>query len=179
LPLQRRGIHYIDTDLPDVVATKKGILAALQKDVSLGGTLELLPLNALDKTAFREVVSRFPVGEIAIVNEGLLIYLDTYEKENLCSIIHRILMERGGCWVTADIYLKNRVQKLDLEIDEETLEFFAKHNIEDNKFESFEEARDFFERMGFVIEEEAHVDRSKLSVMTASRGAPEEEPRYF
>jgi hypothetical protein len=92
-------------------------------------------------------------------------YLDANEKEKLCGIIHKILNERGGYWITADIYLKNRHEKLDLKFDDRTKDFFEQHRIEDNKFGSFEEAEAFFRRMGFVVDKEANVSRSQLSSM--------------
>jgi O-methyltransferase involved in polyketide biosynthesis len=164
--VKQKGFYYIDTDLPDVIEMKKNIIATLKNDsFNTEGKLELLPLNALDEPQFDEIINRFPDAKIVIVNEGLLMYLDTNEKEKLCGIIHKILSERGGYWITADIYLKNRHEKLDLKFDDRTKDFFEQHHTEDNKFESFEEAEAFFRRMGFVIDKEANVSRSQLSSM--------------
>jgi O-methyltransferase involved in polyketide biosynthesis len=161
---KQHGIFYIDTDLPDLIAKKKDLLSALlMENKSIEGNLEILPLNALDEKQFLDTVTHFPKGEIAIVNEGLLMYLDSDEKEKLCSIIHRILKERGGYWITADIYLRNQQNKLDLKLDSKTKEFFEEHQIEENKFESFKEAETFFRRMGFVIDKEANIRSSSLS----------------
>lgn len=159
--IKKNGFHYIDTDLPDVIAMKKNIIASLSNNTE--SKLEILPLNALDQIQFHEIVTRFPEGEIAIVNEGLLMYLDSFEKEELCKIIHKILKERGGYWITADIYLKNQHNKLDLTFDSNTIKFFEQHQIENNKFDSFEDAAAFFKRMGFIIDKEADVKNSKLS----------------
>ena len=123
--------NYIDTDLPDVISTKKEIVDELRTD-NHKGVLEILPLNALDEDQFRKVVTRFPAGNIVIINEGLLMYLSATEKEVLCRIIHSILKERGGYWITADVYIKDKVGKLNLEIDGKTKHFFDKHNIEEN-----------------------------------------------
>ncbi|MBS1656068.1 MAG: class I SAM-dependent methyltransferase, partial [Bacteroidetes bacterium] len=72
---EQKDIHYIDTDLPDVVNIKKEIVAALQEKYSASDRMpELLPLNGLDEEQFDEVVNRFSTGPIAIVNEGLLMY---------------------------------------------------------------------------------------------------------
>lgn len=162
--IKKYGFHYIDTDLPDVIAVKNNIISSLSDSgLNTDSKLELLSLNALDQIQFNEIVNRFPEGEIAIVNEGLLMYLDTFEKEELCKIIHKILKERGGCWITADIYLKNQRNKLDLNFDPNTKKFFEQHQIEKNKFDSFEDARAFFKRMGFIIDKEADVKNSKLS----------------
>ncbi|MGN6163438.1 MAG: hypothetical protein ACTHOF_02765, partial [Flavisolibacter sp.] len=85
------------------------MVAALQNgSFSSKGKLEILPLNALDEQAFVEVVNRFAQGQIAIVNEGLLVYLNREEKLKLCSNIHKVLEQRGGYWITADIYIKQK-----------------------------------------------------------------------
>ena len=160
----RRGYYYIDTDLPEVIDIKKDFIKALEnQSAPLSGKLELLSLNCLDEERFRETVTHFPDGEIVIVNEGLLMYLNSKEKEDLCRIIHKILKERGGYWITADIYLKNKSEQLNLKIDDKTKDFFFQHNIEENKFGSFKEAEAFFKRMGFIIDKEARIKRSDLS----------------
>ena len=161
---QQKGVHYIDTDLPDIIAAKMEFIKNLQKgDIKTIGKLELLPLNALDINNFLEIIDHFPQGEIAIVNEGLLTYLMKQEKEKLCSIIHDILMERGGYWITADIGLKNKEAKLGLKYNEEINRFNKQHDTEGNSFESFEEAEIFFKNMGFVIDKVATVKYSEMS----------------
>lgn len=161
---KERGIYYIDTDLPDVINAKREFITSLQTEsVKLEGKLEILPMNALDENQFQEIVSHFPNGEIAILNEGLLMYLDTNEKVKLCRIIHKILRERGGYWITADIYLKNKLKKLELKVDDKTRDFFEQHNIEENRFDSFNEADTFFKSMGFIVEKEATIHRSQVS----------------
>jgi O-methyltransferase involved in polyketide biosynthesis len=69
--VQRHNVHYIDTDLPGIIAEKKKLVDAMQdRHATVTGNLELLPLNALDEDAFAEAVNRFEQGAIAIVNEG-------------------------------------------------------------------------------------------------------------
>jgi O-methyltransferase involved in polyketide biosynthesis len=162
---KKPGIYYIDTDLPEVISRKKKLIEKLRDEgVLTEGKLELRALNCLDEPAFTEITDCFPDGEIVIINEGLLMYLDMQEKERLCTIIRKNLLQRGGYWITADIYLKTK-QMSDLKIDDTTKEFFLLHKLEENKFNSFDEARDFFRRMGFLIDKEAEVKRSELSSM--------------
>ena len=164
--VRQKDVYYIDSDLPDIIAEKTDLLAVLKNgDSPIVGKLELLPLNALDEMQFQKTVDRFPVGPIVVVNEGLMMYLDINEKEKLCRIIHTILKNRGGYWITADIYLKNKNKELNLKVDDNTQQFYEQHKIEDNKFESFIEAEAFFNKMGFVIEKEAKVNASKLSTL--------------
>jgi O-methyltransferase involved in polyketide biosynthesis len=163
--VKQPGYHYIDTDLPEVVAIKKEFVAALSGKQVISA-LELLPLNALDEAAFEERVSHFPPGEIVIVNEGLLMYLDEKEKEQLCRIIHRVLLQRGGYWITADIYVKWDHTKAGIDRGEEWNAFYAQHRIHENMFDSFEAAEAFFERCGLVTDKMAVRDRTKLTALT-------------
>lgn len=161
---KHKEVHYIDTDLSEVIEPKKELIPALQNEnVEQPGKLELLPLNALDEEQFKAIVNRFSGEELVVVNEGLLMYLDIHEKEKLCKIIYNILKERGGYWITADIYVKKKHPEFSPALDEQTKEFFIQHRIEENKFESFAEAEAFFKRMGFIIDEVAEVKKSKLS----------------
>jgi O-methyltransferase involved in polyketide biosynthesis len=163
--VKRKGVYYIDTDLPGVIDTKKEFIKSLAgESFKPEGKLELLPLNVLDENQFHDIVSRFPGGEIAIVNEGLLMYLDIKEKEKLCGIIHEVLAKRGGCWITADVYIKSG-GGIGFETGGKTREFYGRHRIEDNKFENFEEAESFFRRAGFKIDKEADPGTRGLSSM--------------
>lgn len=160
-----KPVYYIDTDLPDLITTKKGLLENLQADIPvMKGTLETLPLNALDEAQFAEVTSHFPPGPVVVVNEGLLMYLGKEEKEKVCGLIHDLLKARGGYWITADIYIKNQLEQNGLREDAAS-EFFKAHRIEENKFESFEDAGDFFAAAGFELDKMALRDREKLSTL--------------
>jgi O-methyltransferase involved in polyketide biosynthesis len=162
--VMQKGVHYIDTDLPDVIASKKEFVKGLTKDGTVtSGKLEMLPLNALDATNFQEIICHFPQGEVVIVNEGLLTYLNKQEQKKLCSIIRNILIERGGYWITADIYLKNRRPKLGLKFNDEIMAFNERQNTEGNSFGSFIEAEMFFKDMGFAIDKEAKIKFSDMS----------------
>ena len=124
---RQRPVFYIDTDLPRLIETKRRFIEALdgltaappasptvtapqdpeRSAPASPGHYELQPLNALDTTTFNTLADRFPPGELTIINEGLLVYLDTSEKEQLCRNIRDILRQRGGSWITGDIYLKS------------------------------------------------------------------------
>lgn len=164
--VKQQDVHYIDTDLSGIIEKKKEMVAAMQTTESNPiGKLELLPLNALDEKQFTEIVSRFRPGPVVIVNEGLLMYLNSREKEQLCSIIHNVLKQRGGCWITADIYIKNPPGNTSLNFNDKFQQFLDQHNIEENKFDSLEAAEAFFIKNGFVIEKEAEPDYSKVSAL--------------
>lgn len=159
--MRKSGYYYIDTDLPEIVGIKKGFLDSLKKNVQTGdSTLETLELNALDEDRFREIVRRFPPGEIVIVNEGLLMYLNQAEKEKLCGIIRKILLERGGYWVTADIYIKTG-ESDSQSVDSVLNDFLKRHAVEKNKFDSFDAALSFFKQQGFTVDKEDDIGSSR------------------
>jgi hypothetical protein len=67
--VHEKDVHYIDTDLHEIIEIKKDLLIQLQQKITKG-TLETLPLNALDEKQFSEVVTHFQKEEVVIVNEG-------------------------------------------------------------------------------------------------------------
>ena len=194
---RRQPVYYIDTDLPALIATKRRFIEALAEAAAPAsnpsgftgdsappsntdgptaasapaGHYELQPLNALDTAAFEAVTSRFPPGELTIVNEGLLVYLDTAEKERLCANIRNVLRQRGGSWITGDIYLKGPNTRFFGDKPDAFAKFLEQHNIEANKFESFDDARDFFSRMGFTVDRETTLDFTALSSLPNLLGA--------
>jgi O-methyltransferase involved in polyketide biosynthesis len=162
----KEDVHYIDTDLPGVVTAKQQVISSLVSENNLKGQLDLLPLNAMDATAFNRVISQFASGPVTIVNEGLLMYLDTEEKKQLCKTIHHILKERSGCWITADVYVKRSVEMQQaLPQSKQEAEFFQEHNIEENKFDSYGSAEAFFQEQGFELVKEATPDYKSMSVL--------------
>lgn len=166
LCMRDANIDYIDTDLPDVIALKQRMIAELQLDKDVKGRFRPLPLNVMDTAAFNDIVSRFDEGPITIVNEGLLMYLNLDEKKKLCRTIHKTLKQRGGCWITADVYVKRHGDAMStLPQSKSEAAFMEQHNIEENKFESYEAAETFFKEQGFELVKEAEPDYQALSVM--------------
>jgi O-methyltransferase involved in polyketide biosynthesis len=129
----------------------------------------LQALNVLDAAAFRAVVARFPPGPIAIVNEGLLVYLDAAEKETLSQNIRECLLARGGCWITADIYLQRTAGAPPIAENKSYRKWAAQHQIEEKKFKSLADAEAFFRRMGFTVDKEAQPNYARLTSLARLR----------
>ena len=146
---QREAVFYVDTDLPAMAESKTRLVAAL--DVGpLVGELRVRALDALDAVGFRAAVAELPPGDVAIVNEGLLMYLDLEEKRQLASNIRDALVARGGVWITADIYLRGpRDPRIGQ--DDRLRDFLAAHRVEEQKFDSWVVAEAFFAEAGFAI----------------------------
>ena len=147
---EREPVHYLDTDLPDMTATKQRLVAALHPG-PLVGVLRVAPLDILDGEAFRAAVDWLPPGPVTVANEGLLMYLGADEKARLCGHVRAALAARGGVWITADVYLRvppdPRVEK-----SERLQQFLDAHRVEENKFESFAAAERLFADSGLRLE---------------------------
>jgi len=178
---REKDVHYIDTDLPAMIAAKKGVMASLpSNNEAFKGKLEILPLNALDETQFNEVIAHFLPGEVVIANEGLLMYLDTAEKKKLCNIIRAILQKRGGYWITADIYIKTKDELPPMVAGDGLSDFLEKQHVRENMFESFDEVGAFFKSEGFVLDKEAEPGYSKSTVLKYVReSATQEQLDHF
>jgi hypothetical protein len=151
LVLRHPTIYYLDTDLQGVIDIKKDLIERLIVDekLNLKGKLKTEALNALNEDAFLNAINQMPLGPISIINEGLLVYLNTDEKISLCKTIHKSLNQRGGYWITADVYVKRPALKNDT--NDHFSQFLEAHHVEDNKFESFEQAEHFFLEQGFKL----------------------------
>ena len=146
---RREPVFYLDTDLPEMAATKAQLVAALH-DGPLVGTLRVAALDALDGEATASAVAELPAGPIAVVNEGLLVYLDEEEKARLAGHLRAALLARGGSWITADIYVRSPPDPR-VGDDERLRTFLDQHRVEENKFESWEAAERFFAGCGLSV----------------------------
>jgi O-methyltransferase involved in polyketide biosynthesis len=143
----RPEVHYVDSDLPDVVELKTALLAKLAV-TSLAGTYRIEALDALDPEAFLRVVDSLPAGPLAIVHEGLLMYLDAVEKARLASTIRAVLRARGGVWITGDVHVRSEAP---VQREAYLQQFFAEHRVEERKFADWADAEAFFTGQGFEI----------------------------
>jgi O-methyltransferase involved in polyketide biosynthesis len=144
---RRDPVFYVDTDLPEMIAMKTDLVRRLHPE-PLRGTLLVKPLNALDADAFRACVDLLPAGPIAVVQEGLLMYLDDAEKAALAGHVRAALLACGGSWVTADVYVRSAVQP---QRDERAAKFLEAHKVEEKKFGDFAAASTFFQANGFAV----------------------------
>ena len=147
-----KAVHFIDTDLPDVVASKSKLTEELVAGhtSAMKGKPELLPLNVMDTESFNAVINRFGEGAVSIVNEGLLMYLGGEEKKKLCNTIREVLITRGGYWITGDVYVRQE-GKDTVTLNAAAAAFRKQHRIDENMFSSFEEAEQLFVSCGLEV----------------------------
>lgn len=144
----KSDVYYLDTDLPEISALKADLITKLEPTRTLPN-LRIAALNALDGEAFQALVDTLPSGPLAIINEGLLVYLSTREKVLLAQSVRRALERRRGVWLTGDIYVRNPGGSAPTAGYGRTREFIDRHRVEQNKFSDFAEAARFFSENGF------------------------------
>jgi O-methyltransferase involved in polyketide biosynthesis len=144
----RDDVHYLDTDLPELVELKRGILGQLSRPV-LAGSYRIEPLDVMDDAALARALESLPDGPLSIAHEGLLMYLGAEEKARLAASIRAALRSRGGRWITADVYLR---RKSTIPREEQVEKFLADHRVEEQKFGSWDEAETFFADAGFAVD---------------------------
>jgi O-methyltransferase involved in polyketide biosynthesis len=145
-----REVFYVDTDLPAIAEAKAELVARLHPEPLLG-TLRVRGLDTLDPEAFAAVVAELPPGPIAIVNEGLLMYLDEAEQRRLCGNVRAALAARGGTWVTADVYLRRTRDRAPVG-DARWEAFRTQHKLDDKMFVDWAAAERLFEECGLAIQ---------------------------
>jgi len=141
------AVHYLDTDLPEMAAHKASLVSTLHP-APLAGTLRVEALDAQDPAAFAAAVRSLPPGPIAIVHEGLLVYFDDAEKARLAANIRAALAQRGGWWITADVYVRSEHH---LHREPHVQKFLDAHRVDDNKFADWAAAEAYFTGAGFSI----------------------------
>ena len=64
-------------------------------------------------------------------------------------IIQKILSERKGYWITTEIYVRGKSLILGNDLEDNQIDrFLGDHHVEENKFDDFQEAEEFFKGCG-------------------------------
>ncbi len=146
---------YIETDLPDMLATKQKVVQKIlaEKSMAQSPKYHFYALNALDPIAWDELGRRFFGGNnsnIAVIHEGLAQYLTAEEKVKLRDSIAGFFDRYAakGVWITTDFYAYEKMRKtwmlkfLDRRIEKKTSRKF-------HQFATLEEIVKFLEQGGF------------------------------
>lgn len=151
-------VTVVEVDLPEVMTQKQEIASTIlaAKSGLPRPNLHLEAGNALNHDDLVRAAKHLdPNKPLSVTNEGLLRYLDFDEKAAVAKNVHELL-ERfgGGIWVTPDITLR-KVMERENDIAKKQNERVKKItgiDIDQNRFDNVDQARTFFENLGFTIE---------------------------
>jgi O-methyltransferase involved in polyketide biosynthesis len=109
---------FIETDLPDMLATKQKVIGKVltARNLAAVPNHHFYPLNALDPNAWEEMGSKFFNGaksNIAVIHEGLGQYLTAQEKVRLRDNIARFFnrFAARGVWISTDFYPYSKLKR--------------------------------------------------------------------
>lgn len=164
--LSPRGLEFtelsdftvVEVDLPGVMALKQEIVTrTLQAKGSGSGrpNLHLETGNVLKLDDLLRATEYLKKSKpLAVVNEGLLRYLNFNEKAAVAKNVRNILDRFGGTWITPDITLR-KVMEREGDVakgQNERVKQLTGIDIDKNRFENVDHAQVFFEELGFEVE---------------------------
>lgn len=157
------NFNYVEIDLPSVISEKKEIIKEISKNnnFKIPDNLHFEAGNVLEFRNLENATKYFEKSKpITIINEGLLRYLSFQEKAKVAENIHRLLEKFNGVWITSDVSLRkvfSKENKIMNEYVQKISELTGK-DIVSNRFETEEDARKFFENLGFLIERHSFME---------------------
>ena len=157
------SIKYIEVDLPKLAADKQKILANLEAKsrVSKRNNLHVEAGSAVELDDLERATIHFDDSEpIVVVNEGLLRYLNFDDKTKYAVNVTALLRKFGGVWITSDISLPKVIYKEDdvMADRRKRISEITGVNVADNLFKDEEDAKQFFNDLGFYVESHSFLE---------------------
>jgi len=95
-----KGMHYIGCDLPAVINDFSPIIASMT-DEEQKKKIDFEVVDVTNYVSMKAAADKAE-GPVCIAMEGLTVYLSPEEMDQLMTNIRRILVEKGGCWLSSD-----------------------------------------------------------------------------
>lgn len=157
------GFNYVETDLSRVILEKEQIIKEIARDndFDIPSNLHFVAANVLEFEQLARAVDYFDKTKpITIINEGLLRYLTFAEKAKVAQNIYKLLTEFGGVWITSDVSLRKIFSQENIALKDHVKKVseLTGKDIEGNRFEKEEDAKLFFEKLGFSIERHSFIE---------------------
>ncbi|HUD05775.1 MAG TPA: class I SAM-dependent methyltransferase [Candidatus Saccharimonadales bacterium] len=157
------SVDYVEVDLPAMVADKRKIITDLENKGAIPKrpNLYIEAGSATEADDLLKATSHFNSSEpIVVVNEGLLRYLGFEDKTKYADNVKALLMKFGGVWITSDISLPKIIYKEnDVMADRrKRISEITGVNVADNLFKDEDDAKKFFEGLGFDVESHSFLE---------------------
>ncbi|HWA77571.1 MAG TPA: class I SAM-dependent methyltransferase [Polyangiaceae bacterium] len=179
LDLSRSGaMRYVETDLPLVVETKLGLLEEVRQHHAIPRSAQhvVTAADALDFDAVRSAAASLDRSQtLAVLCEGLIMYLSKEQTEQLATNVRRLLGEfAGGSWITPDFTFRAEAKDLPPERVRlrEAITGVTQRQIDASAFEHADELAAFLGRMGFNVEVRSQVDETPSFSSVEALGLP-------
>lgn len=160
------ALRYVETDLPEVVAAKRSLLEDVRQQHRIPASPRhvVTAADALDFDQVRAAAAVLdPRQPVAVLCEGLIMYLSKSETEQLATNIHHLIGAfAGGSWITPDFTF--RVEARDLPPERvrlrEAITGVTQRQIDASAFEDGHDLTAFLGRVGFNVQIRSQIDES-------------------
>jgi len=167
LDLTRGGaVRYVETDLPDVVAAKLGLIEEVLQHHAIPQSPQhvVTAADALDFDQVRSAAAGLDRSRaLTVLCEGLIMYLSKEQTEQLAAHVRRLLGEfAGGCWITPDFTFKVEARDLPPERVRlrEAITGVTQRQIDASAFRDGDDLVAFLGRAGFDVQVRSQIDET-------------------
>jgi hypothetical protein len=150
---------YVESDLSQLNVEKKKLVNEVRSRFEIAdlGNHSIVDVNALHSDELDAALDRFPSHseEIAIVNEGLLMYLSAEERATVATNVRTVLNKfRRGIWITPDFSTRALTDNVPDSVKRFRNAVFGAtdRQIYDSAFDNEEAIEHFFASVGFTSE---------------------------
>lgn len=174
------SLCYVEVELPEMAENKKQLLKALfdKNIVKPQKNLHVEDGDALDRNSLIEATRYFTDEPIAVINEGLLRYMNFDQKTIVAQNVYALLEKFGGVWITSDITLPRVLEHREQsKLNRGLIKALSGIDVEKNAFENEEAAIKFFEDLGFTIERHSFLEVIDDLVSPKKLSMPKEETK--
>lgn len=175
---QQSAIRYVETDLPDVVATKLTLLDDVRRHhgISPSPLHRVTAADALDLEALQTAAGELDHGApLMILCEGLIGYLTRDETELLASNVRALLGAfAGGSWICPDFSFRAEVGSLPPERVRlrEAITGVTQRQLDASAFEDDGDLSAFLARVGFDVRVRSQIDETPALSSISALGLP-------
>jgi O-methyltransferase involved in polyketide biosynthesis len=170
------SIRYVETDLPDVIATKLRLLdeVRMRHDIAPSPSHVVTAANALELDELRTATAVCDRSRpLMILCEGLLGYLTRDETARVAGNVRALLAEfDGGWWIVPDFAFKTEIRNLPPERIRlrEAITGVTQRELDASAFEDADDLASFLGRLDFEVQVKSQIDETPSFSTIAALG---------
>ena len=161
------SLCYVETDLPEVVATKRGLLEELRRRHELAPTPLHVVADAdvLDVEQLRAATAMLDRSRsLLVLCEGLIGYLTRQETARVAGNVRTLIdeFEGGGWWIVPDFAFKTELRNLPPERIRlrEAITGVTQRQLDASAFEDADDLASFLRHVGFEAQVRSQIDET-------------------
>ncbi|MGE0549877.1 MAG: class I SAM-dependent methyltransferase [Kofleriaceae bacterium] len=173
---QSSSVHYVETDLPAVVATKLDLLDEVrQRHQLVPSPRHVVTIaDALDLEQLRAAVAMFDRARpLMVFCEGLIGYLAREETGRLAANVKQLINQfGGGWWIVPDFAFKTEIRGLPPERLRlrEAITGVTHRQLDASAFDDHDDLEAFLNGVGFDVQVRSQVDETPSFSSIAALG---------